>query len=149
MNPRTPFRWQVHDGTDYTDQFYGFAQNGFEQAYDRHQFATATVQLTDLLSVLQSEILPVTAASGLIMAAHPDAYWKLDEASGTQMLDSSGNGFHGFYDNSVEDEPLVIGGGHSRAMVHVGDERGEFKGEGLPVAPPCTIEAWIKFPRDL
>lgn len=151
LNPRTPFRFELSpDGVAWTDWFCGFARGGFRQTYaEGGTWATCTVDLEDLLAAISNTRLPDSAYSAAVIADHPGAYWTQDETSGTQMADSSGNGRHGRFDNgTLGEEPLIIGEGHSFYAPHVGDNRGEFKGEGLPTEPPCTLEAWIKTPRD-
>lgn len=139
----------VNDTTTVTDQFYGFAQDGFGQRSRPPARGDCAIHLVDLLGVLNSEELPTSAYDAEVLADNPVAYWKLDETAGTQMADSSGYGRHGFYDNSILGrDPLVADDGHSVEFPHVGDNRGRWSGQGLPVAAPCTLEAWVKTPRD-
>lgn len=149
--PRAPFRIQLSlDELSWSDQFYGFVKSGWKQAYQKPYASTCTVDLEDMLGVLESDELPGSAYEAEMMLNNPGAFWRLDERAGAQMFDSSGNGRHGFIDNgTLGQESLVFGGGGSFLAPHVGDNRGRFKGEGLPVGPPCTLIAWIKTPRDL
>jgi hypothetical protein len=149
--PRAPFRIQLStDGISWQDQFYGFVKGGWQQAYFKPKVSTCTVELEDLLGVLESEDLPGSAWEAEVLENGPLAFWRLDERSGTQMADSSGNANHGFIDNgTLGEEPLVLGDGSAFTVPHVGDNRGRYKGGGLPVGEPCTLLAWIKTPRDL
>jgi len=151
LNPRVPFRLRVtHSAVTY-DLFYGFVENGFEQTYDPPNWATCTVRLVDILGVVNGTPLPQSAYVGEVLADSPTAYWKLDEATGVVMRDYSGNGNHGTYDNVAqgEDSLVIDADGHSIFCVHVGDNRGQYKGATLPTAAPVTLEAWVKFDRDL
>ncbi len=150
LNPRVPFNIQLStDNSTWIDQFYGFVRDGWAQSYVKPKVSTCTVGLEDLLGVLESEPLPRTAYELAVRADNARAYWTLDERSGIQMADSSGNGFHGLIDNGeLGADPLIFGDGSAFFAPHVGDNRGIFKGEGLPVGPPCTLSAWIKTPRD-
>lgn len=152
LNPRVPFRLRMSTdgGSTWKDQWYGFVEGGFEQGYDGPKSSTCTVRLVDLLEVIGSTRLPANAYAAEVLADTPGAYWTLDETTGTQMADSSGNGRHGSYDNGLlGQEPLITGNGHSVNFPHVGDNRGRWSGQGLPVTSPCTLEAWCKTPRDL
>lgn len=129
--------------------FTMFVKDGWEQQYLKPYGATCTLELTDLLDVITGTALPQSAYDAVVLADGPKAFWKMDEESGTQMFDSSGNGLHGQRDNGEAVDPLVVGGGKAFNAPHIGDNRGIFIGESLPVGYPCTIEAWIKTPRDL
>jgi hypothetical protein len=145
--PRVPFRIR----TSTKDLFYGFVQGGWEQDYEPPENSYCTVVLTDLFDVIAREVLPRSAYEGEILTDSPAAYWRLDETTGTVMGDSSGNGNHGLFANvTLGEDPLIVDtGGKSIFCTHVGDNRGEFRGESLPTAAPVTLEAWVKFPRDL
>ena len=153
---RTGKTWTVNgtavissDTTHTQDEFYGFVEDGFRQVYSGLKIAECHLRLVDMLAVLNDSPLPDGAYVADVLADRPKAFWQLDETDGTQMTDSSGYGRHGRYDNSVlGQDPLIHGGGHSVQFPHVGDNRGEWKGEGLPVAAPCSIEAWVKTNRD-
>lgn len=133
-----------------TDEFYGFVgDEGFQQISQPPSLGNCQVQLADLLDILGEDALPQTAYDAEVLANSPEAFWKLDETTGTQMADSSGNGRHGVFDNSIlGQEPLVKGAGHSAEFPHVGDHRGRWSGEGLPVGAPTSIEAWVRTTRD-
>lgn len=133
-----------------SDEFYGFVgEDGFEQIAQPPALGDCRVTLVDLLEILGDDSLPATAYDAEILSDNPVAFWKLDEADGTQMADSSGHGRHGLYDNAVlGQDPLVFGDGHSVDFPHVGDHRGRWSGEGLPVAAPCSLEAWVQTDRD-
>ena len=148
--PRVPFRIRS-TASGGKDLFYGFVHGGWEQDYRPPKDARCTVTLIDLLGVIADEILPRSALEGEVLADSPGAYWHLDETTGTQMVDSSGNGLHGLYSNPLlGQDPLIVDtGGHSIQCVHVGDARGEYRGGSLPTAAPVTLEAWVKISRDL
>lgn len=145
--PQVPLRFRSTGPS--VDLFYGFPASGWRQTYDKPYASRCAVDLVDLLGVIQDTALPQTAYETEVLADNPAAYWKLDETAGTQMADASPNSRHGLYDNSVlGEDPLVVGNGHAVQFPHVGDNRGRWQGEGLPVAAPCTLEAWVKTPRD-
>lgn len=150
LSPRVPFRIRS-TASGGKDLFYGFVHGGWAQDYEPPKNAYCTVVLKDLLDVIDGEFLPVSALEGEVLADSPGAYWHLDETTGTQMFDSSGNGLHGFYSNPVlGEDPLIVDiGGHSIECAHVGDARGEYRGASLPTAAPVTMEAWVQIPRDL
>lgn len=145
--PQVPLRFR--SVTPDADLFYGFPQSGWEQAYDKPYAARSTVRLRDLLGVIDEMPLPRSAYEAEVLTDNPVAFWRLDETAGTQMSDSSGAGRHGRYDNTVlGEDPLIFGDGNAVLFPHVGENRGEWQGEGLPVGAPCTIEAWVKTDRD-
>lgn len=141
-----PLFWEDHG----YDLFYGFVEDGWEQNLKPPKDATCTVRLVDMLAVLSGHTLR-SAYYHEVMADTPKAYWPLDESDGNVMGDRSGTGVHGLYDNAeLGQDPLVIdAAGKSMFVAHVGDNRGQYKGEGLPTAVPVTLEAWVKFDRDL
>jgi hypothetical protein len=145
--PRVPVRITSPGKT----HFYGFVRDGWEQVYEAPENAWCDLVLSDLLDVIAKEVLPISAYQGEVLIDTPKAYWRLDEESGVVMADSSGNGNNGTFSNpTLGEDPLIIdSAGHSINCVHVGDARGEFRGATLPTAPPCTMEAWVKFDRDL
>lgn len=149
--PRVPFRIQLSsDGVSWQDEFYGFVKGGWQQTYLKPKASRCTLELEDLLEVLESEDLPGSAWEAQMMANHPVAFWRFDETTGNAMLDSSGNGRHGFIDNgNLGEEPLILGDGAAYQAPHLGDNRGRWQGEGLPTTVPCTLLAWVKTPRDL
>ena len=153
---RTGKTWTVNgaavianDTAHLQDEFYGFVEGGFEQHYEPPKKAECRLHLVDMIAVLNGAPVPRSAYEAQVLSDQPAAYWKLDESSGTQMADSSGNGRHGFYDNSILGrEALIADNGHSVEFPHVGDNRGRWSGQGLPESAPCSLEAWIKTPRD-
>ena len=91
---------------------------------------------------------PPDAYSSSVLADNPSAYWRLNETSGTTLIDSAG-GLDGTYASTVD---LGVAGapGVSGAAAH-------FSGTGSPVANavvpytptlnptgPFTIEFWVK-----
>jgi len=148
LNPRVPFRITANAGAN--DLFYGFVEDGWQQVYEPPANAFCRLRLVDLLGTIQPEVLPGSALEVEVLADTPKAYWRLEETTGTQMLDSSGNGNHGFYDNGLQgQDPIVEGSAKSFEVPHEGDNRGRFSGDTLPKTFPVTLEAWVKFPRDL
>lgn len=137
------------DTTHETDEFYGFVESGWIQDHRPPAMSNCELHLVDLQAVINGAKLPQTAYEVEVLDDNPLALWSLDETSGAAMADSSGNGFHGNLDNGVLGvEPLVFGGGKAFEIPHKGDNRGIFKGEGLPTGPPCTVEAWIRTARE-
>lgn len=143
--PQVPLRFRA---PALGDLFYGFPHNGWEQTYDKPYGSKCSVDMVDLLGVIQDSPLPESAYDAVVLSSRPKAFWKLDETSGTQMADSSGNGLNGIRDNGEAADPLVFGGKQSFYAPHVGDNRGQYTGGALPTGPPCSLEAWIKTPRD-
>ena len=122
------------------------------QRYDRgNQVAVVPIEAFDGFDKLARARTERSVLETEVLADGPVAYWKLDERSGGVMVDSSGNGRNGIYDNAVLGEaPLVLDDtGASLRCEHVGDNRGQYKGGDLPTAPPVSIEAWVKFERNL
>lgn len=146
LNPRTPFRIRTADDDDL---FYGFVQGGFEQDYRPPATAVCRVGLVDLLSVLEGELLPADAYSAEVLPDHPAAWWRLDSIVGNEMTDSSGHSTHGLFGEVELEDPLTDGGENSARFEHVGDWRGEVTTGALPARAPVTLEAWVKFPREL
>lgn len=147
--PRVPFRIQLSaDDSTWVDQWYGFVRDGWQQLYTKSVRADCIVELEDLLGVLESEPLPRTAYEYEVLQDTPKALWELDETSGSQMADSSGNGLHGRFDNGVQgQDPLIVGDGNSFEVPRATDSRGIYVGESLPQGPPITIAGWVKIPR--
>lgn len=122
------------------------------QRYDRgNTFAWVPVEAFDGFDKLSRAKIPQAAYPLEVLADDPVAYWRLDERDGNVMLDASESGFHGIYDNpTLGEDPLILDGtGHAARFEHVGDNRGQFKGQGLPVVAPVTLEAWVQMDRDL
>ncbi|NIS31055.1 MAG: hypothetical protein GWO04_14415, partial [Actinobacteria bacterium] len=142
LQPRTPFRLRT-DEIPSRDLYYGFVDGGFEQRYAPPSDATCVVRLVDLLGVLQGLPLPGGAYDAEVMASEPVAWWRLDETSGTAMVDSSGNGHDGLIVNGeLGRDPLVVGSEHSYFVPAEPGNYGIFEGESLPSGPPVSIEAW-------
>lgn len=94
--PRTPFRIRVtHESVTY-DLFYGFVEGGWRQHYDPPDWSTCTVDLVDLLAVIDGYTLP-SVFTAEVMADSPVAYWPLDESQGARMRDATGTHGDGSY----------------------------------------------------
>jgi alpha-tubulin suppressor-like RCC1 family protein len=67
--------------------------------------ATLTATLTNTATATPSNtttpVASLDAYASTILADTPQAYWRLNETSGTIAFDSSGNGYNGVYDPSV------------------------------------------------
>lgn len=82
-----------------------------------------------------------------VLAGSPAGYWRMGEASGTTMVDSSGNGNNGTYLNG----PLL---GQAGALVGDPDTAASFDGvndtarvpdaNSLDVGDSFTLEGWVK-----
>jgi hypothetical protein len=145
--PRVPVRFRTVSPA--ADLYYGFPEDGWKQAYEKPKASRCTIDMTDLLGVISDMPLPQSAYEAEVLGDNPAAFWRLDEQTGNQMADSSGHGRHGIYDNGLlGQDPLVFGDGRAVEFPHVGDNRGRWSGEGLPIGAPCTLEAWVKTTRD-
>lgn len=122
------------------------------QRYDRgNKIAYVPIEAYDGFDKLARAKTARTVLEAEILADDPVAYWKLDEQSGRIMVDTSGSGCHGIYDNAtLGEDPLILDDtGASIFCAHVGDNRGQYKGGNLPTAAPVTLEAWVRLDRDL
>lgn len=80
--PRVPFRIRATISTTTFDLFYGYVEDGWEQTYQPPGDATCTVQLVDMLGVLEGYTLP-GVLDAAILALNPAGFWPLDETSHT------------------------------------------------------------------
>jgi len=88
-------------GTDYP-VFYGFV-DGWEQGYvDANNHVVVTVTATDGTKILGQKPLPQSVYETAVLDSSPAVYWKLDEPTGTVVVDSSGNRLDGAYVGDVE-----------------------------------------------
>lgn len=151
LKPGVPVRVRVYpSGMDALPLFRGTISTWPQRPHVANRFACVPVQAYDGFDKLSRAKIPRAVYPTEVALDSPAAYWRLDETSGTVMLDSSGNGHDGQYDNAdLGEDPLIFdGSGKSMFVDHVGDHRGQFIGEGLPIAAPVSIEAWVKFPRE-
>lgn len=130
--------------------FRGFV-DGWPQDYDvSNKTATVEVSCTDGFGKLARAGTPRSVIAYEVDQDSPTAVWSLDERTGLTMADASGNGYDGGYLNGVlGQDPLLEDGGFAASFEHVGDNRGLASGNALVTAYPFTLEAWVKFPRDL
>jgi Concanavalin A-like lectin/glucanases superfamily len=144
LNPRTPFQVRVDDGYT-TDLYVGFAQT-WSCDYRPPGDGTCTVPLTDALGVFADYPIPGGSAwASEVLSDSPLVWWRLDETGGTQMADSSGNGLHGVYRNSIlGQDPLHIGAEHCTLFPRTGENYARWSGDSLPKGAPLTIEAWVR-----
>lgn len=123
---------------------------GWPQRYHlANKVAFVPVQFYGIFDKLARARLPQSAVDVEVLADSPVAYWKLDDNTEAEMLDSSGNDQHGVYDNpTLRQDALVQDGGNAVQFDHVGDHRGKLN-NALLSAYPFTVEAWVQFSRDL
>src|SRR5213592_584293 len=80
-----------------------------------------------------------------VLADHPVAYWRLDEATGTVMVDASGNGNDGAYAGAVtlgQPGALASDGDTAAGVGPAGGTASVASTPSLQVNP-VTIEIWI------
>lgn len=155
--------WVFSDSSAYSDTYSDTYGSGFAsvfrgtvarwpQRFDKsNRVAWVPLEGYDGFDKLARAKIPQAVYPQEVAETVPSAYWRLDESTGTVMVDSSGNGLDGLYDNAtIGEEPLIVdGNGKSVFFEHVGDNRGQYIGESLPVEAPVSIEAWVKLERDL
>ncbi|MBI3968024.1 MAG: PQQ-dependent sugar dehydrogenase, partial [Chloroflexi bacterium] len=109
------------------------------------QTQTVNLSANTTRNVTLTQLAPGSAYASAVLADQPLAYWRLDEASGTQAADLSGNAFHGAYSGTVTLN-------QSGALNTEASPAPRFDGaSGHVVAPNgfssfvsgLTIEAWI------
>lgn len=84
------------------DVFYGHVSiDGFPVNTTQFPDSTVTVQLVDDLEMLANSELPGSVYEIEVEADGPRAWWRQGESSGTTMVDSSGNEYHGTYSGGV------------------------------------------------
>lgn len=98
-------------------------------------------------SAASNPATPTTPLSykSTILADHPVAYWRLDEASGTAMVDATGNGNDGAYAGAVtlgQPGALASDGDTAVGFDPAGGEASVASTTSLQVNP-VTIELWI------
>lgn len=82
-----------------------------------------------------------------VLADSPLAYWRLGDASGTTMTDSSGNARHGIYAGSpgLGTVGLLTGDGDTAVTFDGVDDFGEVADAAwMDTGTTLTVEAWIK-----
>lgn len=128
----------------------GYAPDWVQESDDTNVWATCKVDGLGVFDKLSRATQQGSSVYDLeVLADGPLAYWKLDDQSEGLMLDSSGYGRDGIFDNAERSQdPLLADGGQSVFFDHVGDNRGRYYGQ-VVASFPCTIEAWVKTPRDL
>jgi hypothetical protein len=103
-------------------------------------FTIAALMLLTLSSTVQAAN---TTYRNAILADNPLAYWELDETSGTNAADSSGNGFDGTYT-----APYTLGQASAYANLNTAVDFGESGlvtlADNLGNHSQVTVEAWIK-----
>lgn len=86
-----------------------------------------------------------------VLSFSPVAFWRLDEASGTVMSDSSGNGHHGeYYSDCIfgRPSPIVTDAGSLAIGWRVGSAPAPDSGS-LNVANGSTILGWMLYRSDI
>lgn len=81
--------------------------------------------------------------AGVVLADSPYAYYKLDESSGTVMVDSSGNGRNGAYSGSSAPASGIVTGSSVSRQFTGGYASANFNMIGWTA---CAIEAWAIVP---
>jgi hypothetical protein len=115
--PRVPVRIRSQNVATlaYTDEFYGFVQNGWEQVLTPVGMTGCRIELGDLLSVLEGYELPDVFEHPLL-AAGPVGLWMLDGPGGSEAVaDRSGNGHDGTVYSMVTFGERGVGSGPSSA----------------------------------
>lgn len=130
--------------------WYGSVKK-WPQRYDiGNTFAWVPLECWDGFADLARAKIPRSVLVAEVLADSPDAYWRLNQSSESQpMVDSSGNLNDGDYANVTFTTSLVDDDGGAMTTTHVGDSRGRYVGNGLPLAAPITLEAWVQFDREL
>jgi hypothetical protein len=99
--PLTWVRVLAGTTTATTDVFYGQVTiDGWRLPASQHRGQmVARVTVRDLLEQLANADLPESVWEYQVGLLNPLTWWRLGETSGTVMVDSSGNGHHGAYNN--------------------------------------------------
>lgn len=84
-----------------------------------------------------------------VLADSPVGYWRLDDTSGTAMVDTSGNGRDGTYVNAptLGNASLLTSGGGSAVGFNGTDERATVAHDSVfnaSVGGDLTVEMWVK-----
>jgi glucose/arabinose dehydrogenase/PKD repeat protein len=85
--------------------------------------------------------------SQVVLADNPVAYWRLGEASGTNLVDQIGNHGGTYVGSPTLGAPGAITGDANTSVTFNGSSNvyGQATGWTTIPAPPITIEAWIKW----
>ena len=81
LTPRVPFRITTSDGDD---EFYGFVDSGWEQTYQHPEDGYCTVELVDMLGVIEGYTLPGVLETA-VMALDPVGYWPLTDPAAQDL----------------------------------------------------------------
>lgn len=111
--------------------------------------ADLTVELGGL-PILGSGVVtsPTSGYETTILADSPVRYWRMNDASGTAMIDSSGNGFDGTYTNSPtlnQTSLLPNGQGASARYASASSQYATVTDTVATRLTTYSIEAWVKF----
>ncbi len=123
------------------------------QRYDRgNRFGWVPLECWDGFDKLSRAKIPRSVLDAEILADSPLAYWKLDETTGSELVDWSGNGYHGDYDigtTGLSADVEIGGGGYSRGIVFDDGEHAGFVRSPacIPDALPIIVE-FIAKPTD-
>ena len=110
--PRVPFRLRTDAGEDL---FYGFVEDGWEQTYSHPEDGYCTIQLVDMLAVIEGYTLP-GVFEHTVLSYDPVGFWKLDQADAERVADLSGNGHDGTVNgDGIDLGDRVIAAGHAPA----------------------------------
>lgn len=115
------------------------------QRYDKsNRFAWCPIGAFDRFDKLSRAKIPRSVLEAEILADSPNAFWPLDEASGTTMVDHSGNGHDGEFNSEVTlggDEVAVSAG---RAATFGERSTASDVGAAIVDSYPVTMEATIR-----
>jgi hypothetical protein len=102
--------------------------------------------------IVSSLVARTITYRGEVLADSPVGYWKLDEAAGTTMNDSSGNSYDGTYNNgfTLAQSPLITKG-NSVLFDGVAGTGATVDGTHIPlqIAGDVTLEAWVNLDGDI
>lgn len=105
----------------YTDEFYGFVEEGWEQQLAPPEGCNCQVQLVDLLGVIGGFTLP-DVFDFAVLSQHPVGFWVLDQSDASEEVpDRSGNGHDGTVVGNVEFGQVPITSGHTPSALFTAD----------------------------
>lgn len=125
---------------------------GFPQRFEQgNRLAYVPVQAFDPFDKLGRATFPRSVLEREILESDdPEAYWPLDERSGAEMLDRSGNAHHGTYQNvTLDQDELAVGYGASAEFAQGEGSRGLVSPSPIVTAYPITLEAVLYYEGEL
>lgn len=123
------------------------------QRYDRgNRYATVPLSGFDGFDKLSRAKIPRSVLEKELLDSGAHALWKLDETSGSQMSDSSGNGFHGAYTHGtlqLSEERELPGGAAYSGIDFDGEHEGQVSDISAALAGrPFNIFGLLQVPYD-